>query len=264
MSSMTEPGGGSSIATLRRTAGKTAALLRRFWHSEFRKRRISWSRFREKRLTWRGFLTFDRNARLRTCIYLTILALNLAGWYGPASRPKLMRMACGGMEEATLPGRVFAVMGYERAMQVDALQDRLLAHYDADGDGRLNAREARRLTSETGLAPRDLAVSCVEGDLTRLVTAAHARRLLPERIIAVVEDAYELPPRIALRRLRRHNYDKALAEYERWRTAMWKEVEPHLTYRYAEAKDYLKWQTWRRGGERFYDTGKQLLMFAKR
>jgi hypothetical protein len=35
-----------------------------------------------------------------------------------------------------------------------------------------------------------------------------------------------------------------------------------LTTRYAEPGDYLKWETWRRGGERFYFTGKYLLIYA--
>jgi len=252
---------------------RAARLTRRFWNSDFRKRRISWTRFREKRLTRRGFLSFDRNARLRTYVYLAIGAgyfLSHRAWLAtrPGSVQSLVRIACFAIEEASLPRAVYYVMRYERAMQVCALRDALAARYDANDDGRIGPPEARALTAETGLAPRDLMVSCTEGDLGKLLAASYRRHILPNRITREVKDAYELPPAALARALRRANYRKGLAEYEGQRAAMWAEADPYLTTpylttRYAEPGDYLKWETWRRGGERFYFTGKYLLIYVR-
>ena len=244
-----------------------ARLARRFWNSDFRKRRISWTRFRGKRLTRRGFLSFDRNARLRTYVYLAIGAAYFISTSGPGSVQSLVRIACTAIEEASLPRAVYCVMRYERAMQVCALRDALAAHYDANDDGRIGPPEARALTAETGLAPRDLMVSCTEGDLGKLLAACYRRHLLPNWITREVKGAYQLPPAALARALRRANYRKGLAEYEGQRAAMWAEADPYLTTpylttRYAEPGDYLKWETWRRGGERFYFTGKYLLIYA--
>jgi len=230
-------------------------LLRRVWDSDLRKRTISWTRFREKRLTLRGFLSFDRNARIRTYIYLAIAAAYLSSFYGSASIVRLVRVACQAIEMAGLPQNVYSTMMYEKAVEVHALQQALIERYDANHDGRLEAREARALTKETGLAAADVKASCIDGDLDRLLAAAYAKHALPQQVTGAVPNAYATRPAAVARSLRRWNYQMGVNEYERQRAQMWREVNPDLTYRYAKPKDYLKWETWRRGLDRFYTTG---------
>jgi hypothetical protein len=238
---------------------KIAPALRRAWDRDFRKRRISWTRFREKRLTWRGFLSFDTNARIRTYVYLAILALQLRSFYGPDSIVSLVRIAIQAIEMAGLPATAYSVMMYQDAMEVHDLQQRLIVRYDTNRNRRIDAGEARILTRETGLAPCDLAISVRRGDLRRLLIASHRKHILPPRITSEVSGAYQMSANALLGALRRSNYQKGLNEYERQRAQMWKEVEPDLTYHYARPKDYVKWETWRRGLERLYQIGRGLV-----
>jgi hypothetical protein len=231
-------------------------LLRRAWDSDFRKRYISWTRFREKRLTLRGFLSFDRNARIRTYIYLAIAAAYLGSFYGPSRIVQLVRIACQAIEMAGLPQNVYSTMMYEKAVEVHALQQALTARYDANHDGRLELREAQALTAGTGLAVAEVRASCIEGNLDRLLGAAYAKHALPQQVTDAVPNADALPPADVARSLRRWNYQMGVKEYERQRAQMWREVNPRLVYEYAKPRDYLKWVTWRRGLVRFYETGK--------
>jgi len=151
---------------------------------------------------------------------------------------------------------------YEKAMQVDALQDALIEHYDGNGDGKVEAAEAHRLTRETGLAAKDLTVSCARADPAPLLAAAHGKRLLPERITREVEHAYDYSPDELLRTLRHRNLQKGVDEYESRRAEMWQEIEPHLTHQWVEPRDYLRWETWHRGIERFHRGGREFLRGA--
>jgi hypothetical protein len=238
----------------------TRPLLRRAWDSGFRKRTVSWTRFKEKRLTVRGFLSFDRNARIRTYIYLAIAAAYLSSLYGPGSIVGLVRVACQAIEMAGLPQNVYSTMMYEKALEVHALQAALIGRYDANHNGRVEGREAQALTRETGLAVQDLTASCVAGNLDRLLTAAYAEHVLPQRVTGAVPNTYAMRPKALLRALRHRNYRMGVNEYERQRAQMWREVNPDLTYRYAKPRDYLKWATWRRGLDRFYSTGKYYVL----
>ncbi|UCH33524.1 MAG: hypothetical protein JSV65_13250 [Armatimonadota bacterium] len=238
--------------------GRVFPVLQRTWNSGPRRRYISWTRFRDKRLTLKGFLSFDRNARIRTYLYLAVAAAYLGSAFGSPSIVSLVRIACRAIEMAGLPGTVYSVMMYEKAMQVDALRDSLLAHYDADRNGKLEPGQARALTLATGLTAQDLTVSCAEGDFDRLLKAAHAQHVLPKTITREIEKPYDLKPDALLRALRHGNYEKGQAAYERQRAALWKEIEPDLTYRWGKPRDYLEWATWRTGIQRFYDTARQV------
>ena len=241
---------------------RIAPVLRRAWESNSRKQAISWTKFREKRLTLRGFLSFDRNARLRTYVYLAILVAHLGALYGPVTIVGLVRIACQAIEMAGLPQNVYATMRYETAMEVSALRQGLTARYDVNRNGRLDPAKARTLAEQTGLAPGDLTASVVQSNLGKLLTASYDQQLLPKSITSRIPDAYEMKPGALLRALRRWNYEAGMAEYERQRTQMWREVDRHLAYGYAEPKDYLRWETWRRGLNQFYTTGRSLVSYA--
>jgi hypothetical protein len=243
----------TSAAEMRARIGP---LLRRAWDSDLRRRYVSWTRFHEKRLTWRGFLSFDRNARIRTYLYLAVAALYLSSAIGPASTGRLVRIACEAIEMAGLPRLVYSTLNYEEAMDVAALQHAFTARYDVNRNARIDASEARRLTSETGLAAGDLAISCRKGDPAKLLTAAQQQRMLPSRIANRVKHPYSMTPRALLVTLRHLNYQKGIREYESARAEMWHEAEPDLTIRWARPRDYLKWETWRRGLGRFYGSAR--------
>jgi len=230
---------------------RIAPVLRKAWDSDLRRRYVSWTRFCAKRLTWHGFLSFDRNARIRTYLYLAVAASYLSTAIGPTSIGRLTRVACEAIEMAGLPRLVYSTLTYEKAMDVAALQHAFTTRYDVNRNRRIDPTEARRLTGKTGLTASDLAVSCRKGDLAKLLTAAQQQRMLPSRIANRVKRPYSMKPRALLAALRHLNYQKGMKEYDRARAEMWHEAEPDLTVRWARPRDYLKWETWDRGLDRF-------------
>lgn len=235
-------------------AGLPRVISNPFW-----KEHVSWTRFREKRLTVRGFLTFDRNARLRTYVYMAVALLWFAGYLQISS---LVRIACEAIETASLPRLSSVTAGYQTQLQSKALQRELLSLYDTDKNGKINAGEAVRLRSETGLATDGLTCSVLKADFGALLAAAHDRHALPRQITTAVPGAYALSNRDLNRAVRRLGFQAGQAEYKRAHDEMWNEVNPYMAVQLASPSDYMKWETWERGGHRFYGSLKNIELFC--
>jgi hypothetical protein len=128
------------------------------------------------------------------------------------------------------------------------LQHALVAHFDADRDGRLNAVEADPLNKQTGLTRDQVEGSALDVELDPLVAANHAVGLLSRTRTA--------------NDIRRDALTAALAERDREHEALWEEAGSELEIQRPAAGDYLRWETWRHGLAYFLDVLRYRLPFG--
>ena len=178
-----------------------------------------WFAYWRKRYVW-----------LRLLILLAVFAQPVYGAFRPLLRD-LTVIAIDGIESAKRGPYLEA-----RAIQFQEkkrLQRSLLAYFDRNEDSRLDRAESERLTKQTGLTRRQVAGSGLRVELDPLVEASHRTGLLSRTTTA--------------NDIRREALARALAEREQEHEALWREAGPNLEMQYPSARDYLKWETWRRG-----------------
>jgi hypothetical protein len=168
---------------------------------------------------------------LRLAILLVVFAPTLYEMKRPLIR-ELVVYAVTAIDTARFPTPFYKARLF-RGQQVKVLERSLIARFDADGDGRLDAAESQRLTQATGLSARDATASVLHADYDRLLAAA--RKL-------------DLPTRFSTsREMRTWAYRTAQAEEAQWHDQQWAEVERELRMPRPRATDYLHWSTWARG-----------------
>ncbi len=182
-------------------------------------------------LTWRWFNYWRRRyVWLRLIIIVLVFAHPVYEVFRPVIRD-LVLIAMVGIEAAKrgpyLEARAFQHLEKKR------LQTALLARFDEDEDGRLDTDESAALEERTGLAPAEVAGSALDAELDPLVEASHEVGLLPRTTTA--------------RDFRREALGRALAQRDQEHEALWEEAGPDLEMPYPTARDYLRWETWRRG-----------------
>jgi len=188
-------------------------------------------------LFWRWFLYWrKRYFWLRLCVLLIILALTTHDVVNPTIR-RLVVIAIQGIEDASWPKAEFAHARYLRFAEAKRLQNSLVGYFDANNDRRLNAREGRQLTRTTGLDPEDVTGTALNADLAQLIEA--------NRKVGLVSDSYSATE------VRRRAADAARGDaairYQEYRP----EVDSLLASSYRKPADYLRWETWREGLQRF-------------
>ncbi len=182
-------------------------------------------------LTWRWFNYWRRRyVWLRLVIILLVFAHPVYGVFRPMIRD-LVVVAIKGIEGAKFGPRLEA-----RAFQhleKKRLQTALLARFDEDEDGRLDRDESAALEERTGLTPAEVEGSALDVELDPLVEASHEVGLLPRTTTA--------------RDFRREALATALAQRDQEHEALWEEAGAYLEMPYPTLRDYLRWETWRRG-----------------
>jgi len=184
-----------------------------------------WFAYWRKRYVW-----------LRLLILLAVFAQPVYGAFRPLLRD-LTVIAIDGIASAKRGPYLEA-----RAIQFQEkkrLQRSLLAYFDRNEDSRLDRAESQRLTKQTGLTRRQVAGSGLRVELDPLVEASHRTGLLSRTTTA--------------NDIRREALGRALAEREREHEQLWAEAGPNLEVQYPSARDYLKWETWKRGLGMFRD-----------
>ncbi len=167
---------------------------------------------------------------LRLVILVLIFAHPVYGVFRPIVRD-LVVLAIKGIESAK-QGPYFEAREI-RFQQKKRLQRSLLAYFDRNADGRLDRAESQRLTKKTGLTRGEIAGSGLRVELDPLVEASHRIGLLSRTTSA--------------NDMRREALTRALAEREQEHEALWREIGPDLAMQYPSARDYLRWETWKRG-----------------
>ncbi len=183
-------------------------------------------------LFWRWFNYWrKRYLWLRLAILLIIFAPTLYGVPRPLIR-QLVIYAITAIDTARFPPE-FTEARLLRAREAKSLQTALLAHFDASHDGRLQPAEGKRLRAATGLAPKELKATSLVVDYDRLLAAGKKAGLAPRFDTS--------------RTMRRWAFDTARANEARAFAPYRHEVEQQMRMAYPRARDYLRWETWRRG-----------------
>jgi hypothetical protein len=219
----------------------------RAWRSKLRRDNFSWTEFKRVNFSWRNFFSFRPNkwSRIRIYFYVGILAeFMIHAYYSPSSMRALTRIACFAIEVAGPASNVGFMQRYQDIQQAHSFQRALLRRFDANRNGRLDSAEAQALARETGLAPRELTVSCAKASLLRLVAGAHKAGVLPESV--------------TYRMISADGYYKGVAEYERRHKEMWDECNLYLNY-YWSARELLYAEGWKRGWDRFVGGGYEII-----
>jgi len=182
-------------------------------------------------LFWRWFQYWrKRYMWLRLAIVALVFAMPVYEVFRPIIRD-LVVIAIKGIESAKPGPRRYT--DYYQFEQKKRLQKHLLAHFDANRDGRLERAEAARLRKETGIAPRQITGSGLRVELDPLLEANRKLKLVPAEVTSRV--------------LRREALDRALAEMDRQHKESHAEIDPMMAMQYPGWRDYLKWVTWKRG-----------------
>jgi len=183
-------------------------------------------------LFWRWFSYWrKRYLWLRLAILLIIFAPTLYGVRRPVIR-QLVIYAITAIDTARFPPE-FIEAKLLRAREARSLQTALLVHFDANHDGRLQPAEGKRLRAATGLAPKELRATSLVVDYDRLLAADKKAGLAPRFDTS--------------RAMRRWAFDTARANEARAFAPYHQEVEKELRMAYPRPRDYLRWETWRRG-----------------
>ena len=186
-------------------------------------------------LFWRWFQYWrKRYMWLRLAIVALVFAMPVYEVFRPIIRD-LVVIAIKGIESAKPGPRRYT--DYYQFEQKKRLQKHLLAHFDANRDGRLERAEAARLRKETGIAPRQITGSGLRVELDPLLEANRKLKLVPAEVTSRV--------------LRREALDRALAEMDRQHKESHAEIDPMLAMQYPGWRDYLRWGTWKRGLDTF-------------
>jgi hypothetical protein len=186
---------------------------------------------RNAALFWRWFRRWrKRYMWLRLVIIVLIFAEPVYGVFRPLLRD-LVVVAIHGIEAAKLGPRLYT-RAYE-FQEKKRLQQALVAHFDDNGDGRLNQSEGKKLANATALLPEQVAGSALHVELGPLVRASHEAGVLSRSQTATG--------------MRRAHLTVALQEREEEHRALWEEIEPMLIVEYARPADYLRLSTWVRG-----------------
>ena len=180
-------------------------------------------------LSWRWFNYWrKRYVWLRVPILLLVFAQPIYESRKPLIR-ELVVIAIKGIESSKR-GPYFET----RAIQYQEkkrLQRALLARFDANGDGRLNASEARSLKQQTGLSTEQVEGRALDVGLDPLVAASHTVGLLSRTQTA--------------NDLRREALATALTDRQREHEALWREVDAYLAIPRPSLRDFLHWPTWK-------------------
>jgi len=183
-------------------------------------------------LFWRWFGYWRRRyIWLRLAILLVIFAPTIYEVKRPLIR-QLVVYAVTAIDNARWPTPFYKAQ-LLRARETKALQRSLLARFDTDRDGRLEATESRRLREATGLSAKDVTESVLRADYDHLLAAAQELH---------VATRFSTP-----REMRSWAHQTAQTEETRWHDQQWAEVERELRLPRPRARDYLRWTTWARG-----------------
>src|SRR5574340_1134902 len=182
-------------------------------------------------LFWRWFGYWRRRYMwLRLAILLIIFAPTLYEVRNPTIQ-RLVRYAITAIDTARFPPE-FMEAKLLRAREAKSLQTALLTRFDANYDGRLEPAEGKRLRA-VGLAPKELRATSLTVNYDRLLAASKKAGL------SVRFDTSRAMRQWAFVTAR-DNEARAFAPYQQ-------EVERELRMPYPRARDYLHWETWRRG-----------------
>jgi len=183
-------------------------------------------------LFWRWFGYWrKRYMWLRLAILLVIFAPTLYEMKRPLIR-ELVVYAVTAIDTARFP-TPFVKGKLLRGQQTKALEKSLIARFDANRDGRLDAAESRRLAQATGLSAKDVTEQVIYADYDRLLAAAQKLHIATRFGTS--------------RGMRRWAYQTAQTQEAQWHDQQWAEVERELRMPRPRATDYLHWSTWARG-----------------
>lgn len=183
-------------------------------------------------LFWRWFGYWRRRYMwLRLAIVLVIFAPTIYEVKRPLVR-QLVVYAVTAIDEARSP-TAFYEEKLLRAREAKGLQRSLFARFDTDRDGRLDARESRRLREATGLSAKEVAESVLHAEYDPLLGAAQKLHIATRFSTS--------------REMRNWAHRTAQAEERQWHDQQWAEVERELRVPRPRATDYLHWSTWARG-----------------
>ncbi len=157
---------------------------------------------------WFGYWR-KRYMWLRLAILLVIFAPTVYEVKRPLIR-QLVVYAVTAIDTARFPTPFFKER-LLRGQQTKALEKSLIARFDANRDGRLDAAELQRLAQATGLSAEDVTASVLHADYDRLLAGAQKGRIATQFGTS--------------REMRKWAYRTAQTQEAQWHDQQWAEVE---------------------------------------